>query len=70
MAHGRARPARPSGVEIEDVTASCLTTFGTYARRFYRPGEYSSTPPDIPVWVVEIKRARGACAAGASRGGT
>lgn len=44
-----------SAVEIEGVTASCLTTFGAYARRFYQPGEYGSTPPDTPVWVVEIK---------------
>ena len=48
-------PGRASGVEIEGVTASCLTTFGAYAQRFYQPGEYSSTPPDTPVWVVEIK---------------
>ena len=52
---GGPAPGRASGVEIEGVTASCLTTFGAYARRFYQPGEYSSTRPGIPVWVVEIK---------------
>ena len=46
---------RASGVEIEGVTASCLTTFGAYAQRFYRPGDWSNTPSDTPVWVVEIK---------------
>ena len=28
---------------------------GTQAQRFYRPGDWSNTPPDTPVWVVEIK---------------
>ena len=36
-------------------TASCLTKFGEYTERFYQPGEYSNTPPDTQVWVVEIK---------------
>ena len=48
-------PGGASAVEIEGVTASCLTTHEAYARRFYRPGDWSSTPPDTPVWVVEIK---------------
>ena len=52
---GGPAPGRDSGVEIEGVTASCLTTFGAYAQRFYRPGDWSNTPPDTPVWVVEIK---------------
>ena len=52
---GGPAPGRASGVEIAGVTASCLTTFGAYAQRFYRPGDWSNTPPDTPVWVVEIK---------------
>lgn len=48
-------PGGASAVEIEGVTASCLTTHEAYARRFYRPGDWSSTPTDTPVWVVEIK---------------
>ena len=48
-------PGRASGVEIEGVTASCLTTYGAYTERFYQPGQYIDTPPDTPVWVVEIK---------------
>ena len=48
-------PGRASGVEIEGGTASCLTTFGAYTERFYQPGEYTNTPSDTPVWVVEIK---------------
>ena len=52
---GGPAPGRASGVEIAGVTASCLTTFGAYAQRFYRPGDWSNTPPDTPVWVVEVK---------------
>ena len=48
-------PGRASGVEIEGATASCLTTYGAYTERFYQPGQYIDTPPDTPVWVVEIK---------------
>ena len=48
-------PAPGYVVEIEGATASCLTTHEAYARLFYRPGNSSSTPPDTPVWVVEIK---------------
>ena len=48
-------PGGASAVEIEGVTASCLTTFEDYTGRFYQPGEFSSTPPDTPVWVVEVK---------------
>ncbi len=48
-------PGRASGVEIEGVTASCLTTYRAYTERFYQPGQYIDTPPDTPVWVVEIK---------------
>ena len=52
---GGPAPGGASAVEIEGVTASCLTTYGAYAKRFYQPGDWSSTPPDTPVWVVEIK---------------
>ena len=52
---GGPAPGGASAVEIEGVTASCLTTFGAYAQRFYRPGDWSNTPPDTPVWVLEIK---------------
>ena len=48
-------PGGASAVEIKGITASCLTTFGAYAQRFYRTGDWSNTPPDTPVWVVEIK---------------
>ena len=48
-------PAPGYVVDIEGVTASCLTTHEAYARLFNRPGDSSSTPPDTPVWVVEIK---------------
>ncbi len=52
---GGPAPGGASAVAIEGVTASCLTTFGAYARRFYRTGDWSNTPPDTPVWVVEFK---------------
>ena len=55
MARRRACPGRSLGSRDRGVTASCLTTFGAYARRFYRPGDWSNTPPDTPVWVVEVK---------------
>ena len=52
---GGPAPGGASAVEIEEVTSSCLTTFEAYAQRFYRAGDWSNTPPDTPVWVVEIK---------------
>ena len=52
---GGPAPGGASAVEIEGITASCLTTFGAYAQRFYRTYDRSNTPPDTPVWVVEIK---------------
>ena len=52
---GGPAPGGASAIDIEGVTASCLTTYGAYTERFYQPGEYSNTPPDTPVWVVEIK---------------
>ena len=58
-------PGGASAVEIEGVTTSCLTTFGAYAQRFHRTGDWSNTPPDTLVWVVEIKGAsRSPCGGG------
>ena len=48
-------PGGASAVDIEGVTACCLMTFGAYTQRYCRSGDWFSTPPDTPVWVVEIK---------------
>ncbi len=48
-------PAPGYVVEIEGVTASCLTTHEEYERLLNRPGDASRIPPDTPVWIVETK---------------
>ena len=47
-----------TGVEIERVVGSCLTTFQSYEQDLMY-GEVRSNPdlypPDTPVWIVEVK---------------
>ena len=47
-----------TGMEIERVTGSCLTTYGSYQRALLKGRAWSNPdirPPDTPVWIVEVK---------------
>ena len=47
-----------TGVEIERVWSSCLTTFRSYERDLLSERGWSNPEvwlPDMPVWVVEVK---------------
>ena len=46
-----------SPTEVERVWASCLTTYRSYQERLL-PGAWTDPelrPPDMPVWIVEVK---------------
>ena len=47
-----------TGVEIERVWSSCLTTFRSYEQDLLKRQAWTNPevwPPDMPVWVVEVK---------------
>ena len=47
-----------TGVEIERVWSSCLTIFRSYEQDLLKQQGWSNPevwPPDMPVWVVEVK---------------
>ena len=47
-----------SPTEVERVWASCLTTYRSYEDRLLGEGAWTDPehrPPDMPVWIVEVK---------------